>query len=62
MVRQTLAHIDKKRAALGLPAYQPDRFGRSGDARLLQLEAAMADTLPLAARREALYGNGGVPG
>jgi anaerobic carbon-monoxide dehydrogenase catalytic subunit len=58
MVRQTLAHIDKKRAALGLPAYQPDRFGRSGDARLLQLEAAMADTLPLAARREALYGNG----
>ncbi len=34
MVRRTLAHIDQKRAALGLPVYNPDRFGRSGDARM----------------------------
>ncbi len=31
MVRRTLEHIDKKRAALGLPAYDPQKFGRSGD-------------------------------
>jgi carbon-monoxide dehydrogenase catalytic subunit len=51
MVRRALAHIDKKRAALGLPAYDPARFGRSGDARMLQLEM-----LPVASRREAIYG------
>ncbi|HHH40557.1 MAG TPA: hypothetical protein ENK56_00970 [Chloroflexi bacterium] len=51
MVRKTLEHIDKKRAALGLPEYDPSRFGRSGDARILELEK-----LPLPERREALYG------
>jgi carbon-monoxide dehydrogenase catalytic subunit len=51
MIRKTLEHIDKKRAALGLPAYDPDRFGRSGDARMLELEA-----LSLEERRAALYG------
>ena len=51
MVRRTLEHIDKKRAALKLPAYDPSRFGRSGDRRVLELEA-----LPLAQRRAALYG------
>jgi carbon-monoxide dehydrogenase catalytic subunit len=51
MIKATLAHIDKKRAALGLPAYDAARFGRSGDARMMELEA-----LPLAERREALYG------
>jgi carbon-monoxide dehydrogenase catalytic subunit len=51
MVRKTLEHIDKKRAALNLPAYDPTRFGRSGDARMLELEA-----LPLAERQAALYG------
>ncbi len=51
MIRRTLEHIDKKRAALGLPAYSPERWGRSGDARMLELEA-----LPLADRRAALYG------
>ncbi|OGO25874.1 MAG: carbon-monoxide dehydrogenase catalytic subunit [Chloroflexi bacterium RBG_16_52_11] len=51
MIRQTLAHIDKKRAALGLPEYDPGRFGRSGDNRMLEVEQ-----LPLKARREALYG------
>ena len=52
MVRRALAHIDKKRAALGLPAYDPHRFGRSGDQRMLELES-----LPLEEQRAALYGN-----
>ncbi len=51
MIRRTLEHIDKKRADLGLPEWQPDRFGRSGDSRMLELEQ-----LPLAQRREAIYG------
>ena len=51
MIRCTLEHIDKKRTALGLVEYKPDRFGRSGDDQMLKLEA-----LPLAERRVALYG------
>ncbi len=51
MIRETLEHIDQKRAALGLPEYDPDRFGQSGDARMLELEA-----LPFAEKRNALYG------
>jgi carbon-monoxide dehydrogenase catalytic subunit len=51
MIRLTLEHIDKKRAALGLSEYNPDRFGRSGDARMLALEE-----LPFEERRAALYG------
>ncbi len=51
MIRHTLEHIDKKRAALGLPAYESTRFGRSGDARMLALES-----LPLAERRKKIYG------
>ncbi len=51
MIEATLEHIDKKRAALGLPEYSPDKFGRSGDWRMLELEE-----LPLEARRESLYG------
>ncbi len=51
MIQKTLEHIDKKRAALGLPAYDPSKFGRSGDHRMLELE-----TLPLEKRREAIYG------
>jgi carbon-monoxide dehydrogenase catalytic subunit len=51
MIRRALAHIDKKRAALGLPAYDPTRFGSSGDDRMLELEA-----LPLEQRRAAIYG------
>jgi carbon-monoxide dehydrogenase catalytic subunit len=51
MIRKTLEHIDQKRAALNLPAYDPSRFGRSGDARVLELE-----TLPLSERQAALYG------
>jgi anaerobic carbon-monoxide dehydrogenase catalytic subunit len=51
MIRRTLDHIDKKRAALGLPEYDPDRFGRSGDDRMMELEA-----LPIEERRAAMYG------
>jgi carbon-monoxide dehydrogenase catalytic subunit len=51
MIDKTLEHIDKKRAALGLPEYNPQRFGRSGDSRMLEIEG-----LPLEERRAALYG------
>jgi carbon-monoxide dehydrogenase catalytic subunit len=51
MIKATLAHIDKKRAELGLPVYNPDQFGQSGDTRMLELE-----TLPLAEKRKAIYG------
>jgi carbon-monoxide dehydrogenase catalytic subunit len=51
MLRRTLEHIDKKRAALGLPAYEPQKFGRSGDARMREI-----DMLEPAQRTEALYG------
>jgi len=51
MIRKTLEHIDKKRAALGLPEYDPNKFGRSGDAKMLELEK-----LPLEQRRAAIYG------
>ena len=56
MVRRALAHIDKKRAELGLPAYDPQRFGHdgrpSGDRRMRELES-----LSLEDQRKALYGN-----
>lgn len=51
MIRKTLEHIDKKRADLGLPEYDPAKFGKSGDTRMLQLEE-----MPIEARRAALYG------
>ncbi|HEY3312468.1 MAG TPA: anaerobic carbon-monoxide dehydrogenase catalytic subunit [Anaerolineales bacterium] len=51
MIQATLAHIDKKRAALGLPAWDPNKFGKSGDDLMLKLEA-----LPVDERREAIYG------
>ncbi len=51
MIEATLAHIDKKRAALGLPAWEPNKFGRSGDAKMMEVEA-----LPLEQRRAAIYG------
>ncbi len=51
MIRRTLDHIDKKRANLGLAAYDPQQFGKSGDKRMLELE-----TLPIELRREQIYG------
>lgn len=51
MIRRTLEHIDKKRAALGLSEYDPARYGRSGDKRMLELEM-----MPLSDKRTAVYG------
>ena len=51
IIARTLAHIDARRASLGLAAYDPSKFGSSGDDRMKELE-----TLPLAARRSAIYG------
>jgi len=51
MIAATLEHIYKKRADLGLPEYDPGRYGKSGDARMLEFEK-----LPLAERRESIYG------
>jgi carbon-monoxide dehydrogenase catalytic subunit len=51
MIEATLAHIDKKRAALGLPEWEEGKFGRSGDAKMNELEK-----LPLSEKREAIYG------
>jgi len=53
IVRRSLAHIDKKRAALGLAEYDPARWGKSGDWRMPELLA-----LPLEERIEAVYGSG----
>ena len=53
VVHRSLAHIDKKRAELGLPAYDPSKWGRSGDHRmeiLLQM--------PVTERIAAVYGSG----
>jgi hypothetical protein len=51
MVRRTLEHIDKKREALGLRDYRPEKFGASGDIRILEMEE-----LPIMQQREMLYG------
>ena len=51
MVRRILEHIDKKRAALGLPVYDPEKYGASGDWRMDKLME-----LPPEERAEALYG------
>jgi carbon-monoxide dehydrogenase catalytic subunit len=51
IVQQTLAHIDERRAALKLPEYDASKWGKSGDARMLNLVQ-----LPFAERQAALYG------
>lgn len=51
MIKATLDHIDKKRAALGLTVYDATKFGKSGDKKMLALEA-----LPLSEQRKAIYG------
>jgi len=51
IVRRSLEHIDKKRAALGLAEYDPSKWGRSGDQRMPDLLS-----LPLEERIEAVYG------
>jgi carbon-monoxide dehydrogenase catalytic subunit len=52
IVRRSIAHIDKKRAELGLPEYDPSKWGKSGDRRMEQLVE-----LPLDERIEAAYGS-----
>ena len=51
MLKATLDHIDLKRKELGLDPYEPERFGKSGDDRMLELEE-----LSLEERRQAIYG------
>jgi carbon-monoxide dehydrogenase catalytic subunit len=51
MVERILDHIDKKREALGLPAYEADKFGQSGDWRMQELEGLSPEE-----REVALYG------
>ena len=52
IVRRSLAHIDKKRAALGLPEYDPSKWGKSGDWRIQEFIE-----LPFTEKIEAAYGN-----
>ncbi len=52
MIKATLAHIDKKRADLGLIEYDPSLFGKSGDRDMNEIEK-----LPLKERRQAIYGS-----
>ena len=52
IVRRALAHIDKKRAALGLPGYDPSKWGKSGDWRMPDLLE-----IPFEERIEAVYGS-----
>ncbi|MDY7076891.1 MAG: anaerobic carbon-monoxide dehydrogenase catalytic subunit [Chloroflexota bacterium] len=54
IVRRAMAHIDKKRAALGLPEYDASKWGQSGDRRMPDLLE-----LPLEERLEAIYGLAG---
>jgi hypothetical protein len=51
IVRRSLAHIDKKRAALGLPEYEPDKWGKSGDWRIQEFIE-----LPFTEKIDAVYG------
>jgi carbon-monoxide dehydrogenase catalytic subunit len=48
---RTVEHIDKKRAALGLPEYDASKWGASGDARMNELLE-----LPIEERIQAMYG------
>jgi hypothetical protein len=51
MVKKTLEHIDKKREELGLPAYDPARFGESGDVPLEAFFAASPEERNLYSRK-----------
>ncbi len=51
IVRRALAHIDRKRADLGLPEYDPSKWGKSGDWRIKEVLE-----LPFEERIEAIYG------
>jgi carbon-monoxide dehydrogenase catalytic subunit len=51
IVKAALDHIDERRAALKLPAYDPTKWGESGDTRMTELV-----DLPIEERIDALYG------
>ncbi len=51
IIQRTLNHIDSKRKALGLPEYDPEKFGDPGDTRIEEIEE-----LPFGERQAALYG------
>jgi carbon-monoxide dehydrogenase catalytic subunit len=51
IVKRSLDHIDAKRAALKLPAYDPLKYGKSGDERVKQLLTKQDEE-----RKQALYG------
>jgi carbon-monoxide dehydrogenase catalytic subunit len=51
MIRRTLAHIDNKRASLGLPPYNPERFGVKRYQRMLAFEQ-----MSIEEQRAAIYG------
>ncbi len=55
ILRRALAHIDAKRAALGLPAWDPSRFGASGDTPIREfLYAARPQILNLRSARQTI--------
>jgi carbon-monoxide dehydrogenase catalytic subunit len=57
LIEKTLAHIDAKRAALGLVEYEPGRFGRSGDQSMQQaLEQFGEEALNLYSVRDLAAG------
>jgi carbon-monoxide dehydrogenase catalytic subunit len=64
MLAKALAHIDAKRAALKLPAYDPSLFGASGDRGVEEMMTpalrfgGSANVLSFEERLAALYGNG----
>jgi hypothetical protein len=45
--QKALAHIDQKRADLGLEAYDPTRYGQSGDRLMQQFIEAMEAGQPV---------------
>jgi len=51
IIIKTLEHIDKKRAELGLPEYDPEIFGKSGDQRMLEFE-----DMTIEKKKAAIYG------
>ena len=58
MYARSLEHIDKKRAALKLPAYDPTQFGASGDSLYF---AAIREYLARAHERGRDGGVAGLP-
>jgi len=57
MVRKGLEHIDKKRADLGLPEYDPTRFGQSGDTPLEAFFAVPPEERNLYSRKAYVSGD-----